>query len=390
MNPLKRNKLISFSKKCRYKADYQLSTLLFLGLVGGTYSYSTKTLTPSSPSKSLIDGGFLPTQSLFKSPSTRSTHVVATSSTRDFERTVCDRNQYAKYSTPADLFYQKHGTLPKPSVMHESLDTLLKGDLRERGLGTCSQGSDDMRENGILVIGDVHGCLNELKTLVTKAVKEHNENQPFKCVLLVGDLVNKGPQSAQVIKFVREQRHWFSVRGNHDDGALSAALGDEKQLSKKKYSWVDRDDERNPKTSLTNEDVQWLAELPYTIKISAMDAGMETIIVHAGLMPGIPLENQLIKNMVIMREVLFDKEKKSYVGFENASVEMNEAQPWADVWSGPEYVVFGHDAKRGLQKHKFATGLDTGVCYGKKLTGIILPNKILVTVDAEAIHNPIK
>lgn len=49
-------------------------------------------------------------------------------------------------------------------------------------------------------------------------------------------------------------------------------------------------------------------------------------------------------------------------------------------------VLFGHDAKRGLQRCPRATGLDTGSCYGRKLTGIILPEGRLVDVDALRVY----
>ncbi len=72
----------------------------------------------------------------------------------------------------------------------------------------------------LIVIGDVHGCLNELKLLLHQCEYCYHNNDR---VLLLGDLVNKGPYSAEVIQFAREN-NFFSIRGNHDDFALCHAF----------------------------------------------------------------------------------------------------------------------------------------------------------------------
>lgn len=63
-------------------------------------------------------------------------------------------------------------------------------------------------------MGDVHGCIHELQALLEKCAVDDNTS-----VILVGDLVNKGPFSHEVVTFVRKIGA-HCVRGNHDDAAL--------------------------------------------------------------------------------------------------------------------------------------------------------------------------
>ena len=63
------------------------------------------------------------------------------------------------------------------------------------------------------------------------------------------------------------------------------------------------------------------------------------------------------------------------------------------IWaSGLRDQVFGHDAKRKLQLHPHATGLDTGCCYGGALTALHVPNcrwadRRLVSVPARRMYS---
>ena len=308
-------------------------------------------------------------------------------------------NDERRFATTADAYFQEHNHIPRPKIMHAQFENLMKLDSRTVGYGTNindnTRGGDETK--GVLVIGDVHGCLDELKHLVQTSVTEHNNGVPFDSVVLVGDLCNKGPKSAEVIRFVRRQKHWFTVRGNHDNGALAAALGDERRGKERTYSWIKNNSNGdNGRETLTDEDIEWLASLPYTITIPAryfdgvkLAQGLEedVIVVHAGLVPDVQLQLQEIQTMTTIREL--KGEENSQRG-RNENSNQVSTEPWGKVWSGPQHVIFGHDAKRRLQIHDHATGLDTGACYGGQLTGIILPGKTLVSVDAEKIHCPIK
>jgi hypothetical protein len=328
-----------------------------------------------------------------------------------------DDNFTRSFRTPADIFYKENKKIPLPSVVHATLAELSAAATAKKEESTTDDNDcvNTTRKN-ILVIGDVHGCYDELLGLHEKAVKE-NDSMPFQHVILVGDLCNKGPQSAKVIRHVRLNPGWFSVRGNHDDGALAAALGDTARLRKETYQWVrngndsenDKDkeevsNENNMTDSvvLCDDDVHWLSQLPYTIQIPGDVLGddEDTLIVHAGLIPYCAIQDQKISTMTTIRDLLPRcNESGEFTNFEyhnskggeaskqvvNAQTTCNKPVTWASSWNGPQRIIFGHDARRKLQLHKgnWATGLDTGAVYGGELTGIILPERKLVSVKSK-------
>lgn len=60
----------------------------------------------------------------------------------------------------------------------------------------------------MIVVGDIHGCFKTLMALVKK--------MPDKQLIAVGDLIDRGPQSKEVINFFIKNNH-YSVMGNHED-----------------------------------------------------------------------------------------------------------------------------------------------------------------------------
>mmetsp|Transcript_12663 Transcript_12663/g.51172 ORF Transcript_12663/g.51172 Transcript_12663/m.51172 type:complete len:283 (-) Transcript_12663:390-1238(-) len=205
----------------------------------------------------------------------------------------------------------------------------------------------------VFVIGDIHGCVDEFKLLLKKADVDLRTT----VVVLAGDLVNKGPDSVATLRYSR-QIGALAVRGNHEEAVLRCVRtyysSNKESLPIKRYRWI---------TGLRDDDVRWLARLPFTISIPSMNA----IVVHAGLIPNLPLEEQSAETMVSARNVVTASD-----GTMRSTTSISEGLPIGFVWPGPELVCFGHDAKRRLQRHDFSIGLDTGCVYGDRLTGIYL------------------
>lgn len=240
--------------------------------------------------------------------------------------------------------------LPLPKVKHQTLT------------------EEQLQGRKLMIIGDIHGCYDELVLLLDKC----NGRDPDTLVLCVGDIVNKGPGSLQVVRLMRKIGA-FCVRGNHDEICLG-----EWQRSREsglplrdKFKWMER---------LSSEELEWLLELPYTISIPSKNM----LIVHAGLVPGVPIEGQSTNDLIHIHDLIMDEATSKWKGLKKKGP---SSVPWASKWPGPTHVYFGHDAKRLYQDYKYATGLDTGCVYGLKLTAVF-PCEGGRLVEVEAIGTP--
>jgi predicted phosphodiesterase len=215
-----------------------------------------------------------------------------------------------------------------------------------------------------LFIGDVHGCAEELDALLAEC-----QYRPGDRVVLVGDLVAKGPDSAGVVRRARE-RGLLAVRGNHDAHVLRWHAG--KMPEGKKL----KPEHRQVLDTLEDEDWAYLEALPLQRHFPELNVR----VVHGGLVPGVPMEKQKPELMLNLRSITPDGEP---------SKKVDDGAPWASLWKGPELVIFGHDALRGLQRHPHAIGLDTGCVYGQRLTAYVLPEARFYSVKAKRAYLPL-
>ncbi|CAC5425372.1 unnamed protein product [Mytilus coruscus] len=241
--------------------------------------------------------------------------------------------------------------LPLPKTLHLTLENV------------SIQGRE------IFIIGDVHGCLEELEELLELAKLEINNKKMLP--IFVGDLANKGPRNLMTIRKVR-QMEALSVRGNHEEAIVRHYLNwqnDQNYVIPEEFKWI---------TDLNTDDIEYLLELPYTISIPSRNI----LIVHAGLVPVIPIQQQNLDNFIHIRNLYQDND-----GNFIASELPFQGEAWASFWTGPEHVYFGHDASRKLQQHPYATGLDTGCLYGNMLSGIVINSQKMLQVKAKKVYS---
>lgn len=224
-----------------------------------------------------------------------------------------------------------------------------------------------------LIVGDVHGCLAELRALLAIASIDRRDR-----VVFVGDLVGRGPDTKGVLNLVRELNAQ-AVQGNHERKLLQAYAVEGNVGEKLKLGAGHRQLMRE----LNPEDWALLRAMPLYLFLPQHQA----CVVHAGVLPGRPILAQDPWVVTHIRSIDERGQPNSEVG----------KQSWAAVYKGPPHIIFGHSAQVGLQMYEYATGLDSACVYGGRLTGLLLdegqpvpavnqrPNA-LVSVPAGAVY----
>ena len=208
-----------------------------------------------------------------------------------------------------------------------------------------------------IVVGDIHGCYDELIALLEKVdVKESDK------VVSVGDLIVKGPKSREVLQLFMTDARFSTVIGNHDL-ALRRRWNGEDVILKPAQKEVHKElkGEKDAYTSFLNR-------LPFVI-----DLGTH-LVVHAGLRPNVELYSQTTGDLTRLRTLGPDRES-------------DEGTPWYHVYYGEKTVLFGHWPAPEPRRGKKAIGLDTGCVYGYNLTAYIIETEEFVSVPAQRAYD---
>ena len=214
----------------------------------------------------------------------------------------------------------------------------------------------------VYAIGDIHGRADLFETMIARIDADDAARTPAQTtVIVLGDLVDRGPDSAAVIALAREWGHRRTVRllqGNHeemflnafeDEGTLRHFLrfgGRETLLS---YPITPEEYQRT-----TLEELQVLMAERVPMADVEFMRGMENLIrigdyvfVHAGIRPGVPLEDQSLPDLRWIRgEFLDDRTPRDFA------------------------VVHGHTITSTPELHPWRIGIDTGAFASGQLTAI--------------------
>ncbi|KAJ5381645.1 uncharacterized protein N7496_004073 [Penicillium cataractarum] len=209
-------------------------------------------------------------------------------------------------------------------------------------------------------------------------------------LILTGDIINKGPDSAGVVDLARKLGA-SCVRGNHEDRILllrhemvtmnTLLTGDEKNVKLHEPSEKEAK-ERALARSLSDDQARWLEACPVILNVGLVQGMGQVVVVHAGLVPGVDLEKQDPSTVMTMRTIdlnthvpsestegmswakMFDKHQSIL----HSSLKSSHADPRSQTTT----VIYGHDAKTGLKIRTYTKGLDSGCVKGGKLTALVI------------------
>lgn len=191
----------------------------------------------------------------------------------------------------------------------------------------------------LLAIGDIHGCRAELSRLLEKIAPTGEDRLVF-----LGDYIDRGPDSAGVIEqLVHLRRQWprtIFLCGNHEQMLLDYLEGRDRALFLANGGYETM--------ASYQEGPGWPPPDSHLQFLKALRDRYETddfIFAHAGLRPGIALQDQARDDLLWIRREFLDSDYD---------------------WGKP--VVFGHTPRKEPLISATRIGLDTGAVYGRRLT----------------------
>lgn len=232
------------------------------------------------------------------------------------------------------------------------------------------------------IVGDVHGCFDELRTLLADLGWCPVGEGPALChpegrtLVFVGDLVDRGPGIAEVLELalaMHANGTAILVQGNHEAKLLRVLGGKGAPPRPSVQRSVDQIRVRGPELAAR-----------FTSTFSALEphvqlAGGHLVVAHGGL-------KESLQGRVTERARAFALygDTTGETGPDGYPVRRD----WAATYEGPAHVVYGHTPIDDPQWVRGTINIDTGCVYGGRLSAVRWPERTLHSVPALAAHWP--
>lgn len=239
------------------------------------------------------------------------------------------------------------------------------------------------------IIGDVHGCLDELVELLGElgyAVTHDEEGRAVdathpagRTALFVGDLIDRGPSSVGVLRLVMGMHgagHALAVPGNHEAKLVRALDGAKVRVSHGLETTLA---ELDAEPATFRQEVRGFCH--GLVSHLILDGG-DLVVAHAGL-----------------KEAYHGRASgrvRAFALYGDTTGETDEfglpvRYPWAQDYRGRAVVAYGHTPTPVLEWVNNTLCLDTGCVFGGHLSALRWPERETVQVPARAVHyEPVK
>ena len=228
------------------------------------------------------------------------------------------------------------------------------------------------------IIGDIHGCSEELTTLLTKLgyqITRQNgsisaQHPEGRKVIFLGDLVDRGPGITQVLKLVMsmvENKSALCVPGNHDIKLMRKLHGKDVRIT---HGLAESLEQLERESSEFKEKVA--AFIDALVSHYVLDDG-RLVVAHAGLKEDLQGRGSgKVRDFALFGETTGETDEFGL------PVRYN----WAAEYRGKAMVVYGHTPVPEPEWLNRTICIDTGCVFGGKLTALRYPERELISVDA--------
>ena len=225
------------------------------------------------------------------------------------------------------------------------------------------------------IIGDVHGCAEELRSLLSLlGYLEDGTHPDGRRVIFLGDLVDRGPGVAEVLRIAMHmvaERGALCVIGNHEAKLLRWLEGRNVTRSHGLAASIDQLEREPPETLTAIRG--FLESMPDHYRL----ADGRLVVTHAGI------RERMIGG--VSRKV------RAFCLYGDTTGEKDEAglpirRDWARLYFGDALIVYGHTPSHEARWVNHTCCIDTGCVFGGKLTALRWPERETYAVDAVRTH----